>query len=105
MTKEEYNVKCKEASKEMIDTISKVLSSSNGVDIFYKNATISDNSGCGVYGANMHGSDKKELCLTFDIIDPNNSTILSALELAATTYYTKCDNAYMDYEKSQKKEK
>ena len=105
MTKEEYNVKCKEASKEMIDNISKILLSSNGLDIFYKNATISESNDCGVYDANMYGPNRKELCLTFDIIGPNNSTILSAVELAATTYYTKCDNAYMDYEKSQKKEK
>lgn len=105
MTKEDYNVKCKEASKEMIETISKVLSSSNGVDIFYKNATISENCGCDLHGISMYGPNKKELCLTFDIIDPDNNTILSALESAATMYYTKCDNAYRDYEKSQKKEK
>ena len=105
MTKEDYNVKCKEASKEMIDDISKILSSSNGVDIFYKSATISETSGCSLHGASMYGPNKKELCLTFDIIDPDNSTILSALESAATAYYKKCDNAYREYEESQKKEK
>ncbi len=105
MTKEDYNVKCKEASKEMIDDISKILSSSNGVDIFYKNATISESADCSSPSASMYGPNKRELCLTFDIINPDTNAILSALESAATAYYTKCDNAYREYEKSQKKEK
>lgn len=105
MTKEDYNNKCKEASKEMISRIAEILSASNGVDIFYKTATLSADGNCALHGIPVGGPNKKELCLTFDIIDPDNNTILSALESAATTYYTKCDNAYRDYEKSQKKEK
>lgn len=102
MTKEDYNNKCKEASKEMISKIAEILIASNGVDIFYKTATLSADDNCALHGIPVCGPNKKELCLTFDLIDPNNNTILSALEEAATNYYTACDNAYRKFEESNK---
>jgi len=99
MTKEDYNNECKNASKKMIEDIANILLASNGIDILYNNATISESDNISLHGITMP-SLTKELNISFKLTDPNNNIVLSKLEAAATAYYKKCDDAYREYDRS-----
>lgn len=102
MTKEDYNNECKNASKKMIEDIANILLASNGIDILYNNATISESDNISLHGITM-SSLTKELNISFNLADPNNNVILSKIEAAATAYYKKCDDAYREYDRSANK--